>query len=125
MGKGAYHGGSTIIGPGSSWFSDTPDGYVRKKKPKGKKAHKSASAQPVAVQAISVSAVDVQVAEARRKVEATKKSLKVCETNVRYAVRARDVVAQRLLEMEAEAVRLEELLAKQPDNIPGINGRRS
>lgn len=125
MGKGGYHGGSTIIGPGSSWFSDTPDGYVRKKKPRRKKPQKSGSAQPAAVREVAGPSLDVQVAEARRKVEATKKSLKVCETNVRYAVRARDVVAQRLVEVEAEALRLEGLLAKQPAKGPGRHGRQS
>jgi hypothetical protein len=124
MGKGGYHGGSTIIGPGSSWFSDTPDGYVRKKKPKRKKAPKPGSARPAPVEAVAPPSLDAQVAEARRKVEATKKSLRVCETNVRYAVRARDVVAQRLVEVKAEALRLEGLLAKQPAKLPGRQGRQ-
>jgi hypothetical protein len=120
MGKGGYHGGSTIIGPGSSWFSDTPGGSSRKKDPRKKKvALKSENPVAPPVNATPAPSLSVQVAEARRKIDATKKSLKVCETNVRYAVRARDVVAQRLVDLEAEALRLEALKAKHPSTGPG------
>lgn len=118
MGKGSYHGGSTIIGPGSGWFG-TSEQPSRKKKKKSKAPPRSPGDRVSALQA------------ARNAAAVARKDADLAAANARRAVAAADAAEQVAVEKAAKVRRMETsstspLPAKQhPMNPKTVTARKA